>query len=462
MRLDGTARRPVRRAGGRRASGDDRDWRGRGVVGAHRRRRGHRCSSGPRDFAALTRVGRCQPWTTPRRWAGPAFRLQSSRISTSSPTRSAKFERGEIGPDQWRAFRLLRGTYGQRQTRRRADDAHQDPAGRAHRAAAAGAGRRLGAIRARLRPRDHEAEHPAALREAPRRRAGHAAARERGAHHARSVRQLRAEHHGVPVGRRVRGGGLRRHAVRRGADAVFPASSAEQRAAEEVQDRLRRLPRGPRAHRDPRHRLARARRGSTSTAEVVRGFRVAAGGGTATMCRSAAPLHEFLPVTDMLRRPKRSSACSTSWATTSTRHRNRMKFLIKSIGWEGFQARVRERSWQTCWPKARRSLPFDPEQPPVEQAPDWARPEPPSPESLAVRVQAQADVGPRHPSRPSSALLEVADADFLEWQRHNLRAAEARRLRGRDHHAAAWRHHVGAAARVTEPCQRLRRRHGCA
>jgi sulfite reductase beta subunit-like hemoprotein len=25
-----------------------------------------------------------------------------------------KFERGEIGPDEWRAFRLVRGTYGQR------------------------------------------------------------------------------------------------------------------------------------------------------------------------------------------------------------------------------------------------------------------------------------------------------------------------------------------------------------
>ncbi|HSD26944.1 MAG TPA: nitrite/sulfite reductase, partial [Vicinamibacteria bacterium] len=26
------------------------------------------------------------------------------------------FEKGDIGPDQWRAFRLVRGTYGQRQT----------------------------------------------------------------------------------------------------------------------------------------------------------------------------------------------------------------------------------------------------------------------------------------------------------------------------------------------------------
>ena len=30
-----------------------------------------------------------------------------------------RFERGEIGPDEWRTFRLVRGTYGQRQ----ADDA---------------------------------------------------------------------------------------------------------------------------------------------------------------------------------------------------------------------------------------------------------------------------------------------------------------------------------------------------
>src|SRR6266850_2286016 len=27
-----------------------------------------------------------------------------------------RFERGELTPDQWRAFRLVRGTYGQRQT----------------------------------------------------------------------------------------------------------------------------------------------------------------------------------------------------------------------------------------------------------------------------------------------------------------------------------------------------------
>ena len=28
----------------------------------------------------------------------------------------SRFESGEVGPDEWRMFRLLRGTYGQRQT----------------------------------------------------------------------------------------------------------------------------------------------------------------------------------------------------------------------------------------------------------------------------------------------------------------------------------------------------------
>jgi len=31
-------------------------------------------------------------------------------------TMLAKYEQGEITPEQWRSFRLLRGTYGQRQT----------------------------------------------------------------------------------------------------------------------------------------------------------------------------------------------------------------------------------------------------------------------------------------------------------------------------------------------------------
>ena len=117
----------------------------------------------------------------------------------------ARFESGEIGPDEWRAFRLLRGTYGQRQT----GDAQmlrvKIPQGILVARAARRAGRRRRAVLARLRPHHDAAEHPAPLRQAARRRAGDARARGRGHDDARGVRQLGAQHHRVPVrGRRRR------------------------------------------------------------------------------------------------------------------------------------------------------------------------------------------------------------------------------------------------------------------
>ena len=67
-----------------------------------------------------------------------------------------RYERGELTPDQWRAFRLVRGTYGQRQ----AEDAQmlrvKIPQGIARRAEQLdGAGRRRRALLARLRPHHH-------------------------------------------------------------------------------------------------------------------------------------------------------------------------------------------------------------------------------------------------------------------------------------------------------------------
>ncbi len=151
----------------------------------------------------------------------------------------------------------------------------------------------------------------------------------------------------------------------------------------------------------------------------MRGFRVAAGGGTATMCRSAAPLHEFLPVTDMFASAEAIVRVFHKLGDYKHKHKNRMKFLIKSLGWEGFRNEY-ENALAEVLAEGVPPLPFDPEAPPVEEAPDWVRAKAPSPESLAVRVQAQATSGPGiHPDR--RPVLEVADADFLEWQRRNVR-----------------------------------------
>ena len=152
-----------------------------------------------------------------------------------------RYERGELTPDQWRQFRLIRGTYGQRQ----AEDAQmlrvKIPQGiltSDQLEALAEVGEQL---LARVRPHHDAAERAVPLRQTPRRRAGHAAARRRGVDDARGVRQFGAQHHGVPVRRRRRRRALRRDAVCRGAHAVPAAASAQLDAPAQVQDRVRRV-----------------------------------------------------------------------------------------------------------------------------------------------------------------------------------------------------------------------------
>src|SRR6187399_731373 len=104
----------------------------------------------------------------------------------------------------------------------------------------------------------------------------------------------------------------------------------------------------------------------------VRGFRVAAGGGTATMCRSAAPLHDFLPVTDMFASAEAIVRVFHKLGDYKHKHKNRMKFLIKSLGWESFRNEY-ENALAEVLAEGVPPLPFDPEAPPVEEAPDWVR-----------------------------------------------------------------------------------------
>ena len=228
-----------------------------------------------------------------------------------------KFERGEITPDEWRVFRLVRGTYGQRQLGDESMLRIKIPQGILDVRAARGRGRRRRALLARLRPHHHAPEHPAALPQAARRRARDAPARRRRPDDARGVRQLGAQHHRLPVLGGGRRRAVRRDAVCRGADALPAAAPAQRHAAAQVQDRLRGL--HPRSHRrgDQRHRLdrARAHRGRADTARLPRHRR--------RRHRDADPLGQrAVRVPARSARcstsPRRSSACSTGSATTST------------------------------------------------------------------------------------------------------------------------------------------------
>ena len=114
----------------------------------------------------------------------------------------ARFESGEIGPDEWRMFRLVRGTYGQRQT----GDAQmlrvKIPQGvltSAQLDVLADVGERYSRGFGHITTRQNVQFHFIKLHDVEH---GHARARRRRHHDARSLRQLGSQHHRVPVRRR--------------------------------------------------------------------------------------------------------------------------------------------------------------------------------------------------------------------------------------------------------------------
>ncbi len=136
--------------------------------------------------------------------------------------------------------------------------ADQDPAGRPRGEPAPRA--RIGdrGARTRLRALHDAPELPAPLRPAPLGRGRHAARDGGRAHDARGVRQLRPQRDLLPLCRRRPGRALRRDALCRGDHAPSPAAPAQRDPAPEVQDRGRRVPRGPRLRGDQRPRPPRA------------------------------------------------------------------------------------------------------------------------------------------------------------------------------------------------------------
>ncbi len=226
------------------------------------------------------------------------------------------FENGRLGPGPVAGVppgaRPVRPAAG-----RPAHDPREDPAGHPQRRAARRAGRvaeRYSRGFGHITTRQNIQFHFVQLHDAERAFERLAAD---GPDDARGVRQLGAQHHRVPV-RRDRGRrGVRRHAVRRGADALLPAPSAVGVAAAQVQDRLRRLRRGPRLHRHQRHRLAR--RGAAGRRPARAGLPRARRrrhrddvAGRRRCCSTSCRLARCSTS------PRRSCACSIAWATTST------------------------------------------------------------------------------------------------------------------------------------------------
>jgi len=326
-----------------------------------------------------------------------------------------KFEQGEITPDQWRGFRLVRGTYGQRQL----DDASM--------------------LRVKIPQGFLTADQLYAFADASERYSrgfGHITTRQ-------NIQLHFVKLHDVePAMRRLAEAGLTtREACGNSVRNITACPYAGVSATElfditPYSDALTRyFLRHPLSGVLPR-KFKIAFEGCTEDHAKTsihdigwrariqggqRGFRMAVGGGTAIMCTSGSVIFEFLPAAEMFNAAEAVVRVFHKYGDYQHKARNRMKFLVKSMTWEKFRDEV-IRTYEEVRAQGGVKLPFDPEAPPVEQAPDWDRPEPPAVEEIARRVMAAQLSGPGiHPeTRPVTSSAD-ADVAFANWSATNVR-----------------------------------------
>jgi sulfite reductase beta subunit-like hemoprotein len=324
-----------------------------------------------------------------------------------------KYERGELTPDQWRAFRLVRGTYGQRQAdvsmlRVKIPQGILDrPQILALAEVAEDYSRGFGHITTRQNVQFHFMQlHDV---EKAMRRLADAGLTTREAC-GNSVRNITAcPHAGVARDEAFDvtpyAEALTRFLLRHPLSSTLPRKfkvafegCPEDHALTAIHDLgFRALPIGA----------------------AGRAFRVVAGGGTAILCRSGAVLFESLPAGELFMVAEAVLRVFHRLGDYKHKQRNRMKFLIQAMGWEAWKAEF-DRTFAEVKAEGGRSLPFDPEAPPEEEAPEGPRSRAPEPEQAAARVGAAETRGPglRPLVRP---VLTVFDDALRRWAATNVR-----------------------------------------
>jgi sulfite reductase (NADPH) hemoprotein beta-component len=323
----------------------------------------------------------------------------------------ARFERGEISPDEWRRFRLVRGTYGQRQ----AEDAQM--------------------LRVKIPQGWLGGEQLDALADVAERYSrgfGHITTRQNVQFHFVKLHDVE------PAMRRLADAGLTTreacgNSVRNiTACPLAGVSGTEAFDVTPYADALTRyFLRHPLSSSLPRKfkiafegcaddhiRVAINDIGWIARVENGRrGFRVLAGGGTSTMATAARGLVDFLPAHEMLEVAEAIVRVFHALGDYEHKARNRMKFLFKSLGWERWHDAFLQQL-EIVRAEGGIRLPFDPERPPVEVAPDWPRPEPPSIEQVAAAAAASRVHGPG--LHPSPAVGVGGERAFRAWAATNV------------------------------------------
>jgi sulfite reductase beta subunit-like hemoprotein len=325
-----------------------------------------------------------------------------------------RFERGEVGPDEWRAFRLVRGTYGQRQT----SDAQM--------------------LRIKIPQGLLDVAQLDAIAEVAERYSrgfGHITTRQNIQLHFLKLHDVEL------VMRRIADAGLTTREACGNSVRNITACPYAGVAADEPFDvtpyaeaLTRYLLRHPLSAKLPRkfkiafegcrhdhigaaiNDIGWTARLRTVDGRPQRGFRVTVAGGTATMTRSGQELFEFAPVGEMFNIAEAIVRVFHRLGDYQHKQRNRLKFLVRSLGWDAFKVEF-DKEYAAFRESGGAPLPFDPDNPPVEVAPA-ARLQAPNPADVTAAVTSGRVTGPGIVPQVGP---EIGRDEFEYWSRTNIR-----------------------------------------
>ncbi|MGE0449803.1 MAG: nitrite/sulfite reductase [Vicinamibacterales bacterium] len=324
-----------------------------------------------------------------------------------------KYERGEITPEQWRSFRLLRGTYGQRQSY----DAQM--------------------MRIKIPQGVISADQMMALADVGERysrRFGHITTRQNIQFHFVKLHDVE------PAMRLLADVGMTTreacgNSVRNITACPYAGTAADERFdVTPYADAVTRFLLGHRLSSTLPRKFKIAFEGCPDDHAMIaindlafkaeigpdgtRGFKVLAGGGTAIMCKAAGAIHEFTPVTELYRVCEAVLIVFKEHGDYEHRQRNRMKFMIKQLGWDRFVAEYQK---ALAWCVGEGQVPqLHIEAAEMESVPEWTRSEPPSPSLIVSRVSATPPNGPGITPTIVPVLLST-DEQYQRWRQTNVR-----------------------------------------
>jgi sulfite reductase (NADPH) hemoprotein beta-component len=312
-----------------------------------------------------------------------------------------RYERGEIDADAWRAYRVVRGAYSQRQ-----DGVHM--------------------LRIKLPQGVADAAQLRALADVAKRHSrgyGHVTTRQNFQVHFLRPADLE------PAMRRLAEAGITTsgsggNAVRNVVACAFAGVAADEAfdVTPYAEAMTRHFLRHPLASSLPRkfkiafegcatdhvatpiHDLGFRARPRVRDGAEARGFRVTVAGGTSSLCTSGSVLFDFLGAGEVLTLAEALVRLFHARGDRTNKQRNRLKFLVRALGLDAFRALLEEEIGRVKASGAP-ALPFDSSHPPEDSAPAHAHPGAPSPEQLASLV---ASAPPRGPGEPPCIRVDLA------------------------------------------------------